>query len=106
MHLGTTISPHDTLESILEPLDRLLLVDTVACTNLARGTSSLSYSLTRSCPVRWSFSNWLKYQRGPNTLLDLHAAVKVHAVNTNCRIILDAQINMFTNAKPEVAIIH
>lgn len=51
IHLGTAVSPHDALESILEPFDRLLLVDTVASTNLALGASSLGYSLTRSCPM-------------------------------------------------------
>lgn len=50
-HLGTTVSPHDALESILEPFDRFLLVDTVASTNLALGTSSLGYSLAGSCPA-------------------------------------------------------
>lgn len=49
--LGTAISPDNTLESILEPFDRLLLVDTVTSTNLALGTSSLGYSLAGSCPV-------------------------------------------------------
>lgn len=34
---------------------------------------------------------------------NLHAAVEVHAVDTDCRIILDAQIDVLTNAKPKVA---
>ena len=35
--------------------------------------------------------------------LNLHAAVKVHAVDTNCRVVLDSQIDMFANTKPKVA---
>lgn len=51
IHLGTTVSPHDAFKSILEPLDRLLLVDAVTSTNLALGTSSLGNSLAGPCPV-------------------------------------------------------
>ena len=51
--LNGAISPHDTLESILEPLDRLLLIDTVASTDLTPGTSSFCYSLAGSCPVEY-----------------------------------------------------
>ena len=53
VHLGTAVSPHDTLETILEPFDGLLLVYTVASPNLALGTSPLSYSLTGSRPVKF-----------------------------------------------------
>jgi len=35
--------------------------------------------------------------------VDLHAAIEIHPVNTNRRVILDAQIDMFTDAEPEVA---
>lgn len=65
-HLGTAITPNDTFESILEPLDRLLLVYTVAGTNLALGTSSLGYSLARSCPGQYLVSNTPKL-RSPST---------------------------------------
>ena len=34
---------------------------------------------------------------------DSHAAVKVHAVDTDRRIILDAQINVFADPEAEVA---
>lgn len=67
IHLSTAVSPHDTLEPVLEPLDCLLLVDTMASTNLALGTSSLGYSLTRSCPVYSSLSIPSKSHEGPNT---------------------------------------
>ena len=33
---------------------------------------------------------------------DLHAAVKVHAVDSNRRIVFDSQIDMFADAEPEV----
>jgi hypothetical protein len=32
-----------------------------------------------------------------------HAAVEVHSVNTNRRVILDAQIDVFADTKAEVA---
>lgn len=66
-HLPTAVSSYDTLESILEPLNRLLLVDTMASTDLALRTSSLGYSLTRSCPVDSSLSIQSKPHKGPNT---------------------------------------
>lgn len=34
---------------------------------------------------------------------DLHAAVEVHAVDTDRRIILDAQIDVFADPESEVA---
>ena len=34
--------------------------------------------------------------------LYLHAAVEVHAVDTNSRVILDAQIDVFADPKAEV----
>lgn len=104
--LCTPVSPHDTLESILEPLDRLLLVDTVASTNLALGSSSLGYSLAGSCPVEKAISLSSKVCKSSNTSSqrkDLHAAVKVHAVDTDCRVILDAQIDMLADTESEVA---
>ena len=104
-HLTTAVSSHDTLESILEPLDRLLLVDTVTCTDLALGTSSLSYSLTRSCPINAFLSIPSRSCEGPTHFpsRNSHAAVKVHAIDTDRRIILDAQINVFTDTESEVA---
>ncbi len=40
------------------------------------------------------------YARGQ---VDSHAAVKVHSVDTDCRIILDAQIDVFADPETEVA---
>ena len=106
IHLGTAVSPHDTLETILEPLDRLLLVDAVASTNLALSTSPLGYPLARSCPVEKQSMPCPYLARVETRLLeraDSHAAVKVHAIDTNCGIILDAQINVLANTESEVA---
>lgn len=106
IHLGTAVSPHDTLETIFEPLDRLLLVDAVASTNLALGTSPLGYPLARSCPVEKQSMPCPYPARVETRLLERahsHAAVKVHAIDTNCGIILDAQINVLANAESEVA---
>ena len=36
-------------------------------------------------------------------MVDLHAAIEVHAVNPNRRVILDPQIDMLANPKPKVA---
>ena len=47
----TTIAPNNSLEPILEPLDRLRLIDTVTGTNFALASSSLGYPLTRSRPI-------------------------------------------------------
>lgn len=47
----TPVTSHDTLESVLEPLDCLWLVDTVTCTNLTLAASSLGDTLTRSSPA-------------------------------------------------------
>ena len=78
----------------------------MACTNLALGASSLGNSLAGACPTEYFFSIPSRsaqaatrlHQRG-----DSHAAVEVHAVDTNRRIILDAQINVLGNSKPKVA---
>ena len=50
------ISPNNPLESILEPLDRLWLIDAVAGTDLALAASSLGYPLAWSCPVAHTVS--------------------------------------------------
>lgn len=42
-------------------------------------------------------------QRHKETLIHSHAAVKVHPVNPNRRVILDAQIDMFADPEPKVA---
>ena len=34
---------------------------------------------------------------------NLHISVEIHPIDTNRRVIFDSQINMFTDAKPELA---
>jgi len=65
----------------LEPLDGIGLVDSVAGTDSADTPSSLGDTLT------WTG----------------HDAVKVHAVDTDARIVLDAQIDVFVDTEAEVA---
>ena len=35
--------------------------------------------------------------------MHLHAAVKIHAVDANGRVVFDSQINVFTDTKSEIA---
>ena len=39
----------------------------------------------------------------PVIRMNLHAAVEVHSVDTDSRVVFDTQINVFTDAKPEIA---
>ena len=32
-----------------------------------------------------------------------HAAIKVHSVDANCRVVFDSQVDMFADAKSEIA---
>lgn len=34
---------------------------------------------------------------------NIHAAIEIHPVDTNCRVILDSQIDMFADTEPEIA---
>jgi hypothetical protein len=43
--------PHDALKSILEPLDRLSLVDAVGSTNSGLASPALGNTFTRSGPI-------------------------------------------------------
>ena len=43
-----------------------------------------------------------KRGKGINPQKNSHAAIKVHSVNANRRIILDAQIDMLANAEPKI----
>lgn len=76
MHLSD-----NSLEAVLEPLDGLALGDLVAGTDMGLGASTLGDTLTRTG----------------------HAAVKVHSVDTNTRVILDTQVNVFADTEAEVA---
>ena len=35
-------------------------------------------------------------------MVDIHAAVEVHAVDTNCRVILDSKIDVFADTEAKV----
>ena len=71
----------DTLESVLEPLDGLLALDLVGSSNVGLASATLGNSLARSG----------------------HAAVEVHSVDTNRRIVLDTKIDVFAYTEAEVA---
>lgn len=101
----TTIAPNNPLESILEPLNRFRLINTVTSTNLALASSPLSHSLTRSRPTTTANQHPKSLPTFPYLSLpekDSHAAVKVHPINPNRRIIFNTQIDMFTNPKPKI----
>lgn len=51
-HKLALVTPHDALESVLEPFDRFGLIDPVTSANLALCPSSLGNTLTRSSPNR------------------------------------------------------
>jgi len=69
------------LESVLEPLDGLLALDLVGSSNVGLASATLGNSLARSG----------------------HAAVEVHSVDTNRRIVLDTKIDVFAYTEAEVA---
>lgn len=70
----------NAVESLLEPLDGLVTLDAVAGTNGGLHATAASDALTRSG----------------------HAAVKVHAVDTNGRVVLDAEIDVLGDTEAEV----
>lgn len=72
---------HNTLESRLEPLDRVVLANLVAAADLGLGPSSPRHARTGSS----------------------HTAVEVHSVNTDGRVVFDAQVDVFGDAEAEVA---
>ena len=80
-HMQAGHLSNDTLEPRFEPLDCIVLADLVTPSNRLVASSSPRHSRTGSC----------------------HAAVEVHSVDTNCRIVLDPQINVLRDAEAEVA---
>jgi hypothetical protein len=62
-------------------LDGLLTLDLVVGTNMGLASATLCNTLTRSG----------------------HAAVEIHSVNTNRRVVLDAEIDVFADSETEVA---
>jgi len=73
--------PNNALESRLVPLDGLNLGDLMSMANPRLSTTALGNTLTGAG----------------------HAAVKVHSVDTNRRIVLDAQIDMFADTEAKVS---
>lgn len=71
----------DAIESLLEPSDGLVALDSVTSTDAAFHASPAGDSLARTG----------------------HAAVKVHAVDTDRRVVLDSEIDVLTDTKSEVA---
>ena len=71
----------NAVEARLEPLDGLVALDAVAGTDAALGASSAGDALTRSG----------------------HAAVEVHAVDTNGGVVLDTEIDVLADTEAEVA---
>jgi len=71
----------DTLESVLEPLGNLLALDLVSRTNAGLASTALGDTLTRAG----------------------HAAVEVHSVDADGRVVLDTEIDMFADTEAEVA---
>lgn len=72
---------HDSIEALLEPLDGVIAVDTVGSTDSALGAAAADDTLTRAG----------------------HAAVEVHAVDTNTGVVLDAKVDVLADAEAEVA---
>ena len=71
----------DAVEALLEPLDRLLALDAVASTDAALDTPALGHALA----------------------LARHAGVKVHAVDADRGVVLEAEIDVLADAETEVA---
>lgn len=92
--------PHDTLESVLEPLERLLLADEVAGSDLGLAASTLGDALTRTGPV---ISCQPPVHKSRASSCNLHADVEVHAVDTDRWVVLDTQVNVLRDTETEVA---
>lgn len=92
----------NALESVLEPLDGLLLVDAVRSTNLGLAAAATSDTLTGTLPrmVVSILVEKVESRRGGG---NLHAAVEVHTVDTNTGVVLDTEIDVLVDTEAEVA---
>lgn len=89
---------HNSLEAVLEPLDGFRPVDAVGRTNLGLGPATTGNALSRSGPIL--ISGELSGQtRG---VINIHAAVEVHSVDTNCWIVLDTKIDVLADTESKV----
>ena len=93
--------PHNTLEPVLEPLDGLLLVDAVGGADAGLAASALGNALAGSGPTVSTIST--RFSSQDTIRAHSHAAVEVHAVDTDRRVVLDAQIDVLGDAETEVA---
>lgn len=73
--------PDNGVEALLEPLDGVVAGDTVGSTDTALGTAATDNTLTGTG----------------------HAAVEVHAVNTDTGVVLDAEIDVLRDTEAKVA---
>jgi len=71
----------NTLESRLEPLHTLLTLDLVGGSDMCLASTTLGNTLT------WTG----------------HAAVEIHSIDTNSRVVLDTKIDVFADTETEVA---
>lgn len=73
--------PDNSVEALLEPLDGVVTGDTVGGTDTALGAATTDNTLTGAG----------------------HAAVEVHAVNTDTGVVLDTEIDVLGDTETEVA---
>lgn len=71
--------------------------------NLGLASPSFRDTFTRPCPEEQTISPTNSCISFEKICVHLHAAVKVHSVDSNRRIILDSQINMLANTETKVA---
>jgi len=71
----------NTLKSRLEPFHTLVTLDLVVGSNVCLASTTLCNTLTRTS----------------------HAAVEIHSVDTNRRVVLDTKIDVFADTESEVA---
>jgi hypothetical protein len=89
----------NSLEARLEPFDGLLTLDLVRSTDVGLASATLGNTLARSGPTNSQHnSNHSRRCCGYS-----HAAVKIHSVDTNRRVVLDTKINVFADTETEVA---
>ena len=91
--------PDDALEAVLVPLDDLRGVDLVGSADLGLATPAAGNTLTGTGPK----SKSVIVAGFPEILLHLHDDVEVHAVDTDRRVVLDAQVDVLGDTETEVA---
>lgn len=97
--------PDDSLEPVLEPLDGVGLGDLVGVADLGLRAPALGDTLTGAGPVELCQPFFLK---SPQSLaraswVYAHADVEVHSVDTDRRVVLDAQVDVLGDTETEVA---